>query len=180
MNYAVKCDSTQPNSFLPSFILRQFSSKHNQIAVEIKMKWNEWGCGSPLCTYRLDWARRTSWGWWDEWDDTALQPQDSKFETWRSETEHATSRSQRLPTILNLYEWAEKKQSWCVVINVLMTYTLRRGPNWRKKTVRRRWANSKPALGQEQLASDGSYWFKWSLGFSSSNAFRETALLSIG
>ena len=48
----------------------------------------------------LNWARRTSWGWWDDWDDTVLQTQDSKFEPWRSEAEHATSRSRRLPTIL--------------------------------------------------------------------------------
>ena len=54
--------------------------------------------GHLLCTYRLNWARRTSWGWWDEWDDTVLQTQDSKFEPWRSEAEHATSRSRRLPT----------------------------------------------------------------------------------
>ena len=52
---------------------------------------------APLCTYRLNWARRNSWGWWDEWDDTVLQTQDSKFEPWRSEAEHATSRSRRLP-----------------------------------------------------------------------------------
>ena len=63
-------------------------------------KWNESGFRPPFCTYRLNWARRTSWGWWDEWDDTVLQTQDSKFEPWRSEVEHATSRSQRLPTIL--------------------------------------------------------------------------------
>ena len=43
----------------------------------------------------------TSRGWWDEWDDTALQTQDSKFKPWRSEAEHATSRSRRLPTILS-------------------------------------------------------------------------------
>ena len=55
-----------------------------------------WTCS----TYRLNWARRTSWGWWDDWDDTVLQTQDSKFEPWRSEAEHATSRSLRLPTIL--------------------------------------------------------------------------------
>ena len=61
-------------------------------------KWNESGFRPPLCTYRLNWARRTSWGWWDDWDDTVLQ--DSKFEPWRSEAEHATSRSRRLPTIL--------------------------------------------------------------------------------
>ena len=32
---------------------------------------------------------------------TVLQTQDSKFEPWRSEAEHATSRSRRLPTILS-------------------------------------------------------------------------------
>ena len=64
------------------------------------MKWNESGFRPPLCTYRLNWARRTSWGWWYEWDDTVLQTQDSKFEPWWSEAEHATSRSRRLPTIL--------------------------------------------------------------------------------
>ena len=63
-------------------------------------KWNESGFRPPLCTYRLNWARRTSWRWWDDWDDTVLQTQDSKFEPWRSEAEHATSRSRRLPTIL--------------------------------------------------------------------------------
>ena len=65
-----------------------------------KMKWNELGFRPPLCTYRLNWARRTSWGWWDDWDDTVLQTQDSKFEPWRSKAEHATSRSRRLPAIL--------------------------------------------------------------------------------
>ena len=43
-------------------------------------KWNESGFRPPLCTYRLNWARRTSWGWWDDWNDTVLQTQDSKFE----------------------------------------------------------------------------------------------------
>ena len=64
------------------------------------MKWNKSGYRPPLCTYRLNWARRTSWGWWDDWDDTVLQTQDSKFEPWRSEAEYATSRSRRVPTIL--------------------------------------------------------------------------------
>ena len=66
----------------------------------VTTKWNESGFRPPLCTYRLNWARRTSWGWWDDWDDTVLQTQDSKFVPWRSEAEHATSRSRRLPTIL--------------------------------------------------------------------------------
>ena len=64
------------------------------------VKWNESGFRPPLCTYRLNWARRTSWGGWGDWDDTVLQTQDSKFEPWRSEAEHATSWSRRLPTIL--------------------------------------------------------------------------------
>ena len=63
-------------------------------------KWNESDFSPPLWTYRLNWARRTSWGWWDDWDDTVLQTQDLKFKPWRSEAEHATSRSRRLPTIL--------------------------------------------------------------------------------
>ena len=69
-----------------------------------EMKWNESGFRPPLCTCRLNWARRTSWGWWDEWDDTVLQTQDSNFEPWRSEAEHATSRSRRLPTILTMWD----------------------------------------------------------------------------
>ena len=73
-------------------------------------KWNESGFRPPLCTYRLNWARRTSWGWWDDWDDTVLQTQDSKFEPWRSEAEHATSRSRRLPTILTFTRGWGRKQ----------------------------------------------------------------------
>ena len=70
------------------------------------MKLNKSGFRPPLCTYRLNWARRTSWGWWDDWDDTVLQTQDPKFEPWRSEAENATSRSRRLPTILTFTrEW---------------------------------------------------------------------------
>ena len=63
----------------------------------MSMKWNESGFRPPLCTYRLNWARRTPWRWWD---DTVLQTQDSKFKPWRFEAEHATSRSRRLPKIL--------------------------------------------------------------------------------
>ena len=73
--------------------------KHSWVVFYL-MKWNESGFRPPLCTYRLNWAKRTSWGWWDDWDDTVLQTQDSEFEPWRSEVEHATSRSRRLPTIL--------------------------------------------------------------------------------
>ena len=39
-----------------------------------------------------------------------VQTHDLKFQPWRSEVEHATSWSRRLPTILNVYEWAGKKK----------------------------------------------------------------------
>ena len=68
---------------------------------ELSTKWNiDDRMGRNEMKYRLNWARRTSWECWDDWDDTVLQTQDSKFEPWRSEAEHATSRSRRLPTIL--------------------------------------------------------------------------------
>ena len=87
-------------------------NKRNVLVVLLcvrREKWNEWGFRPSVCTCRLNWARKTYWGWWDEWDDTTLQTQNSKFDPWRSEAEHATSRSRRLPTLLNLYEWAGEK-----------------------------------------------------------------------
>ena len=89
---------------IPTFIIHcdmvRYQSWHvmNIVITFTDDKWNESGFRPPLCTYRLNWARRTSWGWWDDWDDTVLQTQE--FEPWRSEAEHATSRSRRLPTIL--------------------------------------------------------------------------------
>ena len=64
-----------------------------------------------MCTCRLNWAKRTSWGWWDEWDDTALQTQDSRFELWRSEAEHVTFRSRRFPTTCpdNTSRWTNSR-----------------------------------------------------------------------
>ena len=86
--------------------------KYQTTAAHSQQKWNESGFRPLLCTYRLNWARRTSWGWWDDWDDTVLQTQDSKFEPWRSEAEHATSRSRRLPTILTFTRgWAQSADS---------------------------------------------------------------------
>ena len=80
-------------------ITYSFNKKYTFHINLIEMKWNESGFRPPLCTYRLNWAKRTSWGWRDDWDDTVLQTQDSKFEPWRSEADHATSRSRRLPII---------------------------------------------------------------------------------
>ena len=70
------------------------------VSIYCSKTWNESGFRPPLCTYRLNWARKTFWGWWDDWGDTVLQTQVSKFVPWRPEAEHATSRSRRLPTIL--------------------------------------------------------------------------------
>ena len=33
--------------------------------------------GTVFSKRLTNWARRTYWGWWDEWDDTVLQTQDS-------------------------------------------------------------------------------------------------------
>ena len=81
----------------PLVIVYLFRAGIDPIHFRLQWKWNESGFKPPLCTYRLNWARITFWGWWD---DTVLQTHDSKFEPWRSEAEHATSRSRRLPTIL--------------------------------------------------------------------------------
>ena len=92
---------------------------------------NKWmnGVSDHLCAYkyRLNWTRRTSWGWWDDWDDTVLQTKDSKFEHWRSGAEHATSRSQMLSTIpKSLYEWNERRRniSFLWNLNVRAGYKL--------------------------------------------------------
>ena len=83
-------------------------SRNSPLVVN-EMKWNKSSFRPPLCTYRLNWARKTSWGWWDDWDDTVIQTQDSKFEPLRSEAEYATSRSRRLPTILTFTRgWGRK------------------------------------------------------------------------
>ena len=87
-------------SHLTSLLKPRILEQTNNFCQQHEQKWNESGFRPPLCTYRLNWARRTSWGWWDDCDDTVLQTQDSKFEPWRSEAEHATSRSRRLPAIL--------------------------------------------------------------------------------
>ena len=71
----------------------------------VEMKLKEWGFGTPFYTSRLNCAKRTSWGWWDEWDDTTFQTQDP------SEAEHATSRSQRFPTIESLR--VSGKETFC-------------------------------------------------------------------
>ena len=67
-----------------------------------------------LFIYRLNWVRRI-WGWRDEWYDTVLWTQDSKFKPWWSQY---YPRSRRLPTILNLYEWAKKKLLFLRNLNV--------------------------------------------------------------
>ena len=88
------------------------------------MECNDWGFRPPSCTCRLNWTRKTSW-WRDEWEDTALQTQNSKLEHW-GEAERATSLSWRLLTLFNIYEWAEKKH--------FVSLKLERGSNMRSTT----------------------------------------------
>ena len=88
------------NPSIPRYSCVGIVTYTDHLRIRTSWKWNESGFRPPLCTHRLNWARRTSWGWWDDWDVTVLQTLDSKFEPWRSEAEHATSRSRRLPTIL--------------------------------------------------------------------------------
>ena len=49
--------------------IRTRSSTCSNAGSRREAKWNESGFRPPLCTYRLNWARRTPWGWWDDWDD---------------------------------------------------------------------------------------------------------------
>ena len=102
----LECQSALQNSRPRTFQADIFS--HSTMApasprTTTEIKWI--GFRPPLCTCRLCWVRITFWGWWDEWDDIALQTHNLKFVPWCSEAEHATSRSRRLPTIFNLYKW---------------------------------------------------------------------------
>ena len=89
----IRCHAERYN-YVVLHVLRQA-----YMDIETENKINR-ALGHFCAHYRLNWARKTSWGWGDDWDDTVLQTQDSKFMPWRSEAEHATSRSRRLPTIL--------------------------------------------------------------------------------
>ena len=88
--YSVSCFCWKPKQILTS-----------KVGTRAEIKLNESGFRPHLCTCKLNWTGKTSWGWWDEWDNTALQTQDSKFKPWRSEAEHASSWSRRLPTIVS-------------------------------------------------------------------------------
>ena len=77
----------------------------NESWIRLIKKWNARGFRPPLSTYRLNWTKRTSWGWWDEWDDT-------KFVPWQTEAEHTTSRSRSLSTILHFWSG---KETFCLL-----------------------------------------------------------------
>ena len=46
-----------------SHVISRYNSRFAFSTRSWLMKWNESGFRPPLCTYRLNWARRTSWGW---------------------------------------------------------------------------------------------------------------------
>ena len=60
-----------------------------------------------LCTYRLNWARRTSWGWWDITLPSTYRILNSNPGSMRPSSLPLGQGGS--PTILNLYEWAGKK-----------------------------------------------------------------------
>ena len=85
-----------------------FSSSVRTIQ-ESKNKWNQSGFKPLLCTNRLNWARRTSWGWWDEmrWHC----PPDTGYEI---QTQEVWGRARCLPVTEashnnEFYEWMGKK-----------------------------------------------------------------------
>ena len=49
--------------------------------VGVQHSWNVYDFRPLLCTFWLNLSRRTSWGWRDEWDGTALQTRESKIPT---------------------------------------------------------------------------------------------------
>ena len=55
-----------------------------------------------LGTYRLNWARRTSWGWWDDWDDSNRALAVWGRARYLSDTE--------APRNTNFHTWMGKKQ----------------------------------------------------------------------
>ena len=58
--------------------------------------WLNW----PMISY-INWARRTGWGWWDDWDEPYSQTQSGVIPN-SSPAKHTTSQSRRFPAILNL------------------------------------------------------------------------------
>ena len=140
-------------------------------------KWNESGFRPPLCTYRLNWARRTSWGWWDDWDDTVLQTQDSSPGGLRPSTLPLGHGGH--PTILTFTRgWGRnnfvsfkpprpgtepRTLAWkaavltttlgpppCIIMGRALPANTKTWPNVVSMLVQRRWrwANSEAALGQ--------------------------------
>ena len=89
-------EPSEPRSWWQPCLILLIKKSNYEFRRNIKMKWNQWSFRPPLCICRLNWAMRTSWGWWDECDDTALQSH---------EAEHAASQSRSFPTILNHCEW---------------------------------------------------------------------------
>ena len=84
--------------------LAQHQSRLDKNLAEQKMKWI--GLYATFVHIQDKLGQGTSR---DEWDDSALLTQGSKFKPWRSEGEHVSSRSQRLPTILSFTSGSGRK-----------------------------------------------------------------------
>ena len=79
--------------------------QQDEMGLSHESAWHEWGFMLPMCKYRLNRARTTPRGWWDDtaWPDTGFE-----IRSRRSEVHHATSpdsvtRLRRLPTILIIW-----------------------------------------------------------------------------
>ena len=93
----------------------KFKSKHIFQCFKNEMKWNELGFRPPLCTYRLNWARRTHlrkvrWVRWHCPPDTGFE-----IRTLGVWGRVPTSRSRRLPTILSF----SSLKTYCTFTNWL-------------------------------------------------------------
>ena len=84
-----------------------------------EMKEKEWGLRPPFCTNKLNWAKRTSWGWWENllrmvrWTRWHCPP----YTAFKIRTLTVWGRARYFfHTILSFYEWAETKH--CVSLKL--------------------------------------------------------------
>ena len=97
----------------------------NVISLLVQWKWNESGFRPPLCTYRLNWARRTSWGWmrWHCPPDTVFEsralavwgrarylsvteaPHNTEFHMWMGKKHFVSFKPPRPGTELRTLAW---------------------------------------------------------------------------
>ena len=58
--------------------------------------------GYFLCTYRLNWAKKTTWGWWDEWGE-ARKLNNLNFHTPEVESPDTATHNSKLVKLTDIY-----------------------------------------------------------------------------